>query len=415
MLADSRMLRGDIIERGGYVLATTETGDYNKRVYPYAREFAHPIGFSGYNSQGIESLYGVALLTVNNEIIQRINGLTSGSPIKGNTIVTTLDLTLQQKAYELLDGRKGAVIAIEPQTGKVLACVSSPSFNPNRTAMEWDSLKTDKENNLLLNRAAQGLYPPGSIFKIVTLVAAMRYMPDWEDFTYTCTGRETFDGKVLRCFNETAHGTIGYKDAFAKSCNTYFAMMGQTAGVKNVADTASALLFNDAYPSPVEYVESSFVLNDEAPIAEIVETMIGQGKTLVTPLHMAMLTCAIANDGRLMKPYIVDRTENVSGKTLKKNLPKIGKTLFTSEEAQLLTEVMSKVSADGTARQLDKSLNIAGKTGSAENSSGLDHGWFIGIAPADNPKIAIAVILENCGGSSVVLPIVEEIIQLALY
>lgn len=413
-LADSRIVRGEILDSDGNILAETKLGEYNTRSYPYGGNFAHTVGFSGYNSQGAEAVYSVELLKASNEISQRFNDITKAGGVHGNRIVLTVDSKLQLKACELMDGRKGAIIAIEPATGKILSCVSNPSFDPNRVAIEWDELKSDTENNPLINRATQGLYPPGSIFKIVTLTAALRYMPDYKDFTYTCTGAEDFGGKTIRCYNGKAHGEVGYKEAFAKSCNTYFAVLGERIGAEKLAAAAEGLLFNKSYQFPLEYVKSSFTLNGESDLNEIVETSIGQGRTLVTPLHMAFLACAVANDGYLMRPYIVDRIEAYDGKPVKKYLPEISTTMLSSEECIVLSEVMKAVAIEGTASQLSKNLNIAGKTGTAENSSGADHGWFVAYAPADNPKIAVAVLLENSGGSSTAIPVAEALIAFAL-
>jgi len=408
-LMGSRILKGDILDNAGNVLATSNGA---QRVYPMGRQFAHIIGFSGYNSQGIEILYAPELLKASGEISQRVDNLKSGAALKGDTLITTLDTPLQQKAYELLNGRSGAIIAIEPSTGKVLACASSPSFDINRVSLEWDALKADTENNPLLNRATQGLYPPGSIFKIVTLAAAIRNLPDFENFTYTCTGSDVFGSKTLRCYNENAHGEITYKDAFAKSCNTYFAALAEAVGAEGLIKTANELLPGVSAQAFL-YVNASFAMQVGASPEELAETAIGQGKTLVTPMHMALLTCAIANDGRLMRPYAVDGIVSAQGKTIEKNLPGISETIFSTEECEILKGVMVLVADGGTARQLDKSLKIAGKTGSAENPQGDDHGWFVAFAPADVPQIVVAVMFENCGGSAVVLPAAEEMIRLA--
>jgi peptidoglycan glycosyltransferase len=408
-LADSRINRGKIFAYSGEALAEEAESEYRARNYPHAFAFAHPLGFSGYNSQGVESLYSMELLTVEREFSQRIKNASESAPIYGNDIVLTLDYALQSKAYELLEGKAGAVVVIEPSTGRILASAASPSFNPNRVDTEWEQLLADTENNPLLNRAAQGLYPPGSVFKIVTLAAAKRYLPDFESFTCTCEGSEVFDGKTLRCYNETAHGEVDYKSAFIKSCNIYFAQLGQMVGAENLKKTAEELLFNTDLPYPLEYVNSSFAADTSSGIAEMAETSIGQGKTLTTPLHMALLAASLANDGYLMQPYIVDSVVTPFGKTAKKNLPKMSQRLFSTEECEMFTEIMKGVVTEGTASRLPEQLNMAGKTGSAETASGDDHGWFVGFAPADSPEIAVAVLVENCGGSAQVLPLVEEL------
>ncbi|GHU54973.1 penicillin-binding protein [Clostridia bacterium] len=414
---DAHILRGDILDANGEVLATTELdGGVSTRVYPYKSKFAHIVGFSGYTQQGVEGGYSLDLTRVDNEFLARLQNVLHGEPLRGNTVKLTLDARLQTKAFELMDGRRGAFIAIEPSTGKILACVSNPAFDPNKVAFDWEDLSNDNEDNPLLNRALQGLYPPGSTFKIVTALSEYRNIKDYQNFTYKCVGSQTFEDYTIHCYNNNKHGEVDIKKAFAKSCNTYFATVGENIGGRKLAETADSLLFNKLYPLNLNYVRSSFVLNDKSDANEIAQTSIGQGKTLVTPMHMLLLTAAAANDGLLMKPYIADSIESPTGKQLRKVLPEPYGQLISEEESRYLRELMRGVVTDGTATELDKyKFEVAGKTGTAENT-GKDHGWFVCFAgeTLDAPKVAVVVLLENAGGSSKTLPVAGEFIKYAL-
>lgn len=402
---DENILKGQIIDGEGNILAYSEKLSAEEgytRIYPYGAKFAHAVGFSDKSRAGLEARYSLELAKLNLEIIQRIRELATGEPLKGNSIVVTLNSSLQEKAYKGLEGKKGAVVVLENSTGKILVNASSPGFDPNNVGDSWEALNADTDNSPFLNRATSGKYPPGSVFKILTATAAMR--EGCEDFTYTCTGQENFDGKKINCFNQTKHGQMDLHSAFTYSCNTYFAALGQEMGASVLRRTADELGINDD--------TVRFPLEEGAGISEIVETAIGQGRTLVTVMDTAELVSAIANDGRLMKPYVLDYALTWNGHVRNKQMPVTSAKIFSSEESQKLLEMMKSVVDTGTGKAAGiDGYYIAGKTGTAQNETGKDHGWFAAAGPTEKYEITVVVLLEGSGGSKSCTPIARAIFQ----
>lgn len=413
---DDSVKRGNITDINHQIIAeSVDNGDGTySRKYPRARMAAHITGYSSMGKTGVEAAENFELQDVHNEVLQRIESVVAGSEVQGNDVVLTVDMDIQSVAGELLGDRKGAIVVMEPSTGRVLALQAYPDFDPNKVKENWESLKSD-EDSALVNRATQGLYPPGSTFKIVTALAAMDYVSNWRDFTYQCTGEARFQDKVIHCYNGKAHGTVDMEKAMAVSCNCYFAELGKQIDVNKLRKKAEALAFNESYGFDLAYNKSRFSLNKDSTESELVETSIGQGKTLVTPLYMAMLVSSVANDGIMMKPYIVDHVEYYNHKKTKTTVPQKLKQVCSAEAAKQLTEMMSEVVSSGTggAAQV-RGVTVAGKTGTAENSTGSDHSWFIGFAPAENPKVAVAVMLENTDRSGKATPIAGKVIKAVL-
>lgn len=402
------VVRGDITDRNGNVLATTEVDEdgTETRTYPYGSLFSHVIGYndSQFGKTGLESAQNFDLLTSNAFFMEKIQNEFKGEKDQGDTVVTTLDAELQQAAYDALGENKGAVIVMEADTGKILTLVSKPDFDPNTLAENWEILNTDEENSPLLNRATNGSYAPGSVFKIVTALAYMRQDTDYNSYSYDCQGSITEDNVTIRCFNGTVHGYEDLRSSFANSCNASFANIGLSLDVDGYRETAESLLFNKKLPSVMDYTKSSFVLDAKSGSAEIMMTAMGQGKTMVSPYHMALITETIANGGTLMQPYYVDKVTNYTGTEVKKNVPKSYKRIMTSEEAAQLKEYMAAVVSEGTGSVLSgRSYTVAGKTGTAEYSmtdGEKTHSWFTGFTNVDNPELVITVITEGSDGSA---------------
>ena len=396
-------LPGMILDRNGHVLAKSEANEDGgfTRVYPYGRAFVHVLG-TRLSKTGLEAKYNFDLQQLDSELVQRIEELVAGKPMMGNTVVTTLDAALQEAAYEGLAGRKGAVVAIEPSTGRVLAMVSAPDFPLDTTAEGWDALVAANEDSPLVNRAAQGLYAPGSTFKIITAAAALERGLD--DFTVECSGSMTFGDHTMRCFDSKAHGTVDMGKAMAQSCNVYFAALGLELGEAALRGMAERFGFNAPMDFPLAYRSPSFVLglgDDDARVDEMIETAIGQGRTLATPLQMAMVAATVANGGLAMKPYLLDSIQTRDLRVLEKNMPKAAGQVISRELAARLNEMLMSVvsTGTGTAAQIS-GVAVAGKTGTAQNETGKDHSWFVGYAPAGYPEIAVAVVLEGTGGGT---------------
>ena len=332
----------------------------------------------------------------------------------GDQVVTTLDVGLQQAASDALGDRKGAVVVMEPDTGKILAMVSKPGFDPNQLSSQWESLISgDNTEAQLLNRATQGVYPPGSTFKIVTLLEYIREHPDtWEGFTFDCNGSFAYGDYKISCYHGTAHGHQSLLQAFANSCNGAFASLGLTMDLEHMKQTSDELLFNRDLPISLAYSKSSYAMGPGASDWERLQTAIGQGNTQMTPLHNAMITAAIANGGTLMKPYLIDHVESAAGEEVKKFLPSAYGNLMTFQEASTLSMFMRSVVTDGTGSGVrTDAYSVAGKTGSAEFETGKEtHAWFTGFAPAENPKLVVTVLVEEAGsGGHVAAPIARSI------
>ena len=415
-LLAQRVSRGEILSCDGKVIAQTVTEDdgEEKRYYPYDNMYAHAVGYIERGKTGIEQTYNYYMLTSNiNPVFSAINEL-KGKKSPGDNIITTLDSKLQKTAYDALADRRGAVVVMEPYSGKILAMVSKPDFNPNLIDKNWKLLTEDDSGEArLLNRATQGLYPPGSTFKLLTLLEYIKEHNGIDDFSYLCKGSEHFLDSSIRCYKTKKHGQEDMKKAFAKSCNCAFAKAGLDIDVKGLKSLADDLLFNKALGCKFEYKSSSFSLSKKSTEDEIVQTVIGQGKTMVSPLHNAILASMIANGGRLVKPFLVDRVETADGKrTIRTFENKETQPVLTQMQVSIAEECMREVVKSGTAASLSqKEYKAAGKTGSAEyGSSGKSHAWFIGYAEKDNRKLAVSIIVEGAGtGSDYAVPIAGKI------
>lgn len=413
----SDIMRGEIRDYNGVVLVETIKSDIGyKRNYIYDREFAHILGYSKMGKTGVEAKYNFELTNVNHEIINRIKQLISGTDLKGNNVILTLDKKIQDKAYELLGNKKGSIIALEPSTGRILAMVSYPNFNPNTIEQDWEQLKSDSENSPLINRCTQGLYAPGSIYKIVTALAAMENIENWQNISYDCLGEKDFTDGKIRCYESEKHGIVDLKKAFAVSCNTSFASLGKSLEADVLKKTSEKLGFNKNIDYPLEYNQSTFLLTQDSTEHELIQTSIGQGRTLTTPFEMLRIVSAVANGGMLMKPYIFDHIEDTRGGVMKKQIPQKEKQMFSQQNSDELVNMMIEVVNNGTGISAKiENVEVAGKTGTAEVEEQKPHAWFVGFAPAHKPQVAVVVLLENSGtGGLSATPIAREIIKTAL-
>ena len=399
-----RILRGKILSKDGNVLAETSVSEDGTevRMYPYHDVFAHVVGYSDHGKAGLESLANFYLLSSHINLAEQAMNQLSDIKNTGDNVITTLDVDLQQAAYDALEGKKGAVVALEPDTGKILAMVSRPGFDPNTLSQDWEALISgDNTQAQLLNRASQGVYPPGSTFKIVTALEYIREHPDsWENFTFDCDGFYEWGEYKISCYHGNAHGHQTLPQAFANSCNGAFASLGIEMNLESMQELAGQLLFNKDLPLSIAYSKSSYAMGTGASDWERLQTSIGQGNTQMTPMHNALLTAAVANKGILMKPYLVERVESAAGELVKSFAPAEFGRLMSDREAKILSSMMRQVVTEGTGSSVrTDTYTAAGKTGSAEFEKGKEsHAWFTGFAPAENPKLVVTVIVEE-GGS----------------
>lgn len=445
--AEEAITRGSIFDRQGVVLAEDRVVDgVKKRVYPRGPETAHLLGFVShrYGRTGLESAFDGYLLAMDEAgRIQAFVDRVLGRQRYGYNINLTVDSRLQRRALNLLGGRRGAVVALDPGTGAVLAMVSSPSFDPGtvdavvRTESSvqngrkteakvtgYDTLKMQTDAAPLLNRAARGIYPPGSVFKIITGAGAIEAEQKNSARVYDCKGGIAVEGFVLKDFG--VHGKVGFNEATAISCNTYFASLGLELGEEGLRRAAKSFGFE-----LIEYDKSGQrsagypVVNAEIPFnpgtlpaskmppPEVASAAMGQGRVLVSPFQMALVAAGVANGGTVMKPVVIDRVATRNGLVIRRIAPEVMYTAVSAETARTLAAAMEESAKRGTASQASLAgVRVAGKTGSAQNPGGQTHAWFIGFAPAGDPRIAVAVVVENGGpGATVAAPLAGEIMR----
>ncbi len=401
------IIKGSILDKNNEVLAKSYEEGHGRIYldYPQSLAFSHIVGFIIEGGLGLEANYSLTLQSLNNELIDRINNLISDKRLEGLNIKLTIDKEFQNFVYnEMKVVEKGAVVVIEPSTGKILAMVSMPSFNPNEIDYNVDDTR-------YLNRVVQGMYPPGSIFKVISALAIMRNVEDYENDFYECNGEISIDGATISCYNHNQHGKVNLSKAIEQSCNTYFAYQGNRLGIETLRETAENLGFNKVLNFDLT-TKVSKITEDEVSTLKLMQTYIGQGDTLVTPLQMAVLYGGIANGGMAMSPYIVESVVDNEYNEVEKVTPKVINKEITSKEAEVINNMLVAVVEEGTAMSLNQlDYSIAGKTGSAEANSEVTHGWFAGYAPSDNPKIALCIIFEDSNGSKATMNTVKNIFE----
>lgn len=409
---EESILRGAILDRNGKTLAYSEKkDDVYRRYYSYGRLYSHVIGYSyrEYGKAGLELQYNNTLLNINeNAAINEIKNIVAPTT-EGNSIKLTIDHELQVKARSLLKGKKGSIVAMNPITGEIYAMVSLPDFDVSNLKEDWKEI-TENPDSPLINRATQGLYAPGSTFKVITTIAALD--TTGLDKSYDCVGSTNINGYNFKDYQGKAHGNIDLKQALVKSCNTYFTEKSIQIGKEKIGNVAEKFMINNNIPFDLPVKNSQFPFKENLGKTDIAAAAIGQGKVLVTPLNMALVASGIANGGKIVEPILVKEIISKNDKVLKRNTTEIlsqGTDPITANEVKdMMVEVIK--SGTGTNARI-RNVKVAGKTGTAENPSGKSHAWFIGFAPADEPKVAVAVILEEEGstGGKSAAPIARDI------
>ncbi len=403
--------RGSITDRNGEVLAESEmTEDGQVRQYPYNRLYAQLIGYSHprYGRFLLEDTYNRYLLGGSQED-DILGSLLGTDTSEGADVTLTVDHNLQMRASELLGDRKGAVVAIDPATGEVLCMVSKPWFNPNTLSKDYEALS--ETDGMFFPRATNWNYVPGSVFKIITAAAAVEN--GMESYTYEDTGSFWVDGHEIHNYNEKVYGDLDIDTAFAKSSNTYFASIATELGADKLQKTAKAFGFGKEIPFDIPLRKSETLKEETKTMVAAVGY--GQGDTVTTPLHMAMIAGTIANDGVMMEPYVVKKAVQ-DGKVLYNKESKIYGRAISAAGAQRVGKMMEMCVESGTATGARISdIQVAAKTGTAEVGDGKDHAWFVAYAPAENPQIALSIVLENAGTTgSACAPMAKNLIEMYL-
>lgn len=406
--------KGSILTSDGYVIAETIKNDAGEdiRFYPHGNLFSHITGYGARGRTGLEKHLNFQLLRSNAPFWDRVAAELTGTKVPGNQGITTIRYDLQKIAYDALGDYNGAVVVMEASTGKILCMASKPDYDPNRINESWDELQ---EGSSLYHRATQGQYAPGSVFKIITTIAYVRSNPDtYLDYEFECTGEYTSEGKTVHCAKNKAHGHLNLEESFVFSCNCSYASMIADIDLDILNEVCEQLMFDIELPIGLESSFSHFTLSEEDSMALKMETAFGQGKTLVSPLHVAMIMSGICNKGTLMQPILVDRMESYDGTIIEASETKSIADVLTMEEIELLRTFLRATVTNGTSGNLNTDKYTAyGKTGTAQYSSDLNqtNAWFAGYAEKEGYEdIAIAVIVENSGsGAGYASPIARKI------
>ena len=412
------VIMGSVTDRDGTVLAYTD--EVGERRYNGSRQtrmaVSQVVGDNGGKvSTGVDTFHAQYLLGFKASVLERLADAFAGRPQQGDDVQLTISERLSRYISEVFpQGKRGAVVVLNYKTGEVLAMVSMPQFDPT----DMDAALADESAGALINRATQGLYPPGSTFKIVTLASALENLPDLDDFSLDCTGYYAVGNYSVT--EKEAHGPQTLSQAFANSCNTTFAALSQDLGYEMLGETAQQMGFNYNF-----LFEDLIVYNSSYPIDNLSEddlawSSIGQGRVLATPMHMALIAAGIANDGMMPEPRLLKSITTPQGGSRALPQADAPMQIVTADVAARLEKEMIRVvkSGTGTRAALDNGYVVAGKTGSAEASNDKSiesHAWFVGYITNDNAPYAISVLVENSGsGGGVAAPLARKTLQKAV-
>lgn len=432
----NEVIRGTIYDRNGEALTKSTRIDElsQDREYIYGDLYTHALGYidEQYGITGLEQEFDEELSKhsgTGNNLRKFFTDFDPKTFIKnrneetekiGNGIVTTLNPKAQQVAYDLLGDKKGAVVALDPKTGEILAMVSKPTYDPNDMKLAIEGATDEQsEEGYLINRAVEGLYPPGSVMKTITLAAALEKDPAVAERTFDDNGKIVFeDGRELNNYQFQPHGPISLRKGFSVSSNVVFGTLAMEMGNEYLKSVAENFGFNSVVPAVgTTIAKSQFPTLEEYEAGSIAQSGIGQGSVLTTPMQMALMVSAVANDGILMQPKLVNKVIDAQGNTVKeipsKALkPKDSEQVISSETSAIVRDYMKSLVAGKSFYGWDilQAYDAGGKTGTADynlpdGSEAIPHGWFVSIAPADDPEVAVAVIVEN-GENGVGLPAV---------
>ena len=431
LIAQAKIKRGEILADDGAVLARSVKagGGTWKRTYPTGSLFAQTVGYDtgeAGNAAGLEVSRNRALQGIHTGV-SSIFGSLGGNPQVGDDVHTTLDPKAQQVARQQLAGRIGSVVAIQPQTGAILAMYSNPSYDSNHPTPNAACNAVQCQ----FDRATQGQYPPGSTFKIVTAAAAINSGKFTPNSTLDGNSPQTVSGVPLSNDGNASYGPVTLTRALTDSINTVWAKVAVSLGTATMTDYMKRFGFYAKPPLdlPPAALSSSGVSSPAGvpyPAGSADEDIgrigIGQGGLQVTPLQMAMVASAVADDGRLMAPHLTSTVVDPDGRTVETIAPRLFHRVMSPTSAQEINLMMRTVVDEGTGTpaQLGSGIPFAGKTGTASvgpMGAGETQPWFIGFAPATAPKVAIAVDIEKTAGEyggQVAAPIAKQVVQTLL-
>ncbi|WP_324650196.1 peptidoglycan D,D-transpeptidase FtsI family protein [Georgenia sp. H159] len=435
--------RGPIIVAGESIASSTpvDTSYRYQRSYAVPHLYAHS---TGYFAAALSSMTGMERAanevlggTADSLVVQRLQDLITGRQPQGGSVELTLDPAAQQAAWDALGDARGAVVALDTRTGAILAMVSKPSFDPNALAVHsaeeaqeaqeaYDALLADPTDPLVNRAIAGDLYAPGSSFKVVVAAAAIEQqgleadspVPSPAQLQLPLSTQVVNNPGGIAC---TAEDTAPLRYTMEQSCNTTFAQLGMDLGAEAIAEQAEAFGFGQPLQIPLDVTASRYP--EEADAARTAMSALGQVDVRVTPLQMAMVSQAIANGGEQMRPYLVATERNADLEVVSTTEPTVLRESVSPETADVLTELMTSVVENGTGRAAQlPGIAVAGKTGTAQSGSDAPpHAWFTSFAPADDPRVAVAVVVENGGiegdiasGGTTAAPIARQVLAALL-
>lgn len=436
LLATYAQPRGSLLVGGEEVASSQPVDDQYKyqRVYPQGRLYAHSTGYFSllYGAGGGLEYAANDLLTgeAGQLFYRRLGDLITGQTPSGATLELTIDPLAQRAADRALGDRRGAVVALDPTTGAILAMVSHPSYDPNslsthnseKVSQAWKRL-TEDSSRPTVNRAIGGdLYPPGSTFKLITAAAALESGNYNADSRLPGPAELPLPGSTSTLPNASGQacdgGEVSLQRALQMSCNTAFGWLGQQLGGDAMRQQAAKFGFGTEIDIPIPVTASTVPTGTNQ--AQDIQVAIGQYDVRSTPMQMAMVAAAIANKGTVMKPYLIAKTRGADLEVIDETRPdRLGEAMSRSN-AEAMTQMMTTVVEGGTGRRAQISgISVAGKTGTAEHGEGrAPHAWFTSFAPADDPKVAVAVVVEDGGvagseggGGQVSAPIAREVME----
>ncbi|MBD3291363.1 MAG: hypothetical protein GF393_00455 [Armatimonadia bacterium] len=394
---------------GNTLLGIVRGPDGWERTYP-AGEFACHI--TGYNQRsGVQRTLRDALLGIGR--YESPWSEFAEGPLQGNDVTLTIDLEAQELATRLLEGKRGAAVALGAENGAILTLVSAPGYDPERILdSEWDYQMFQQDpGKPEINRPLQGVYPPGSVLKVLTAAAVLDLDRVRRDTEFDCEGEYEIDGAEISCPRE--HGTVTLDEALGVSCNTTFAKLGQYVTADEFVDYMGRMHLLQPAQVPLPSSRGSVgEFTGENREVLLAETAFGQGETQVTPLAIARMTLAVANDGMVLEPFLINRITSPSGEAVYSARDHEASRAISAETAHTVAGMMVNVVEEGTGEIVRlRGVDVAGKTGSAENPHGQAHSWFTAFAPADDPRVVVTVVVENAGaGSETAGPIVRELL-----
>lgn len=396
---ETTIQRGSILSRGDTVIAhSIEEGGSFRRIYDGGAVFAPITGYNSlvYGKTGLERAYNTELLNLTGDSLLGKLATALTEEGVGNDVKTTIDYSMQERAYAALEGYYGSMVVMDAKTGEVHAMVSKPSFNPQSINDDWLSIN-EREDGTLLNRATQGMYTPGSIMKMLSAVSILE---SGLDDSYEDTGSEVIDGFEVVNVDGNAYGSIDLEEALIYSSNTYFAHYAEAIGAESFKEVAERFGFNKPIDFDLPTVASKVSYEPGMEDSELAASSFGQGETLVTPLQMAMLSSAIANDGIMMKPMLVKEVISSKGVSVEENRPSSLSQVMDASDANALKKMLeSTVSGNGYA-SID-GYEWGGKTGTAEVEGLSPNAWFVGFFEDEEKTYSIALVLEEGGSGSV--------------